>query len=51
MRFCLVALVLSVLLLAHAGCTTETKRQWAEAMKDARGDNMEMGSRRQYKAP
>ena len=50
-RFCLAAFAFAVLLLSHTGCTTEAKRQWAEAMRDARGDNMQMGARREYKAP
>jgi hypothetical protein len=48
-RFCLVAFALSFLLIADPGCTAEDKRQWREALKDARGDNMEMGSHDQPK--
>jgi hypothetical protein len=40
----LLAFALSLLLIAKTGCTAEDKRQWREALKDARGDNMEMGS-------
>jgi hypothetical protein len=38
-------LVFCVLLsLGLEGCTEADKAQWQEALKDARGDNMEMGS-------
>ena len=43
-HLCLVAFALSLLLFAETGCTAEDKRQWREALKDARGENMEMGS-------
>jgi hypothetical protein len=45
----LVAFALSLVLIAEAGCTAEDKRQWREALKDARGENMEMGSHDQPK--
>jgi hypothetical protein len=38
------ALALSFALLAGAGCLASTRAQWAEALKDLRGENMEMGS-------
>jgi hypothetical protein len=39
--------VLPIMLLFGAGCTSDAdKAQWAEFWKDARGDNMEMGSHR-----
>jgi hypothetical protein len=41
--FQVLALVLSLLFLG-SGCTAEDKRQWHEALKDLRGDNMELGS-------
>jgi hypothetical protein len=31
-------------LLLLAGCTAEDQRQWNDAMRDLRGDNMEMRS-------
>jgi hypothetical protein len=37
------ALALSLLLLGF-GCTAADKAQWQEALRDLRGDNMEMGS-------
>jgi hypothetical protein len=43
-NLCLLAFALSMILVTLAGCTAEDKRKWAEAMKDARGDNMEMRS-------
>jgi hypothetical protein len=49
-RLCLVSFGIFVFV-ALLGCTTEAKRQWAEAMKDARGENMEMGSHSLPKIP
>jgi hypothetical protein len=41
----LLALALLAALVFGAGCLTEAdRRQWGEALKDLRGDNMEMGS-------
>jgi hypothetical protein len=37
-------LALALCLLLGLGCTAADKAQWAEAMKDLRGENMEMGS-------
>lgn len=39
------AVVLLLVLLAGSGCTTEDRRQWHEAMRDWRGDNIRFGSR------
>jgi hypothetical protein len=38
------AFALYGLLLLGLGCTAEYTRQWAEALKDLRGENMEFGS-------
>jgi hypothetical protein len=39
------ALALSLLLALCPGCASDAdKKQWAEALKDLRGENMEMGS-------
>ncbi len=40
------ALVLGVLLLLLVGfgCTSEDKRQWHEALRELRGDNIKFGS-------
>jgi hypothetical protein len=46
MRWSLRFLGLAVLLTLYSGCTAADKAQWNEAMKDLRGENMEMGSRR-----
>ena len=44
-NLCVLALVLLVAVLLGAGCVTDAdKKQWAEAMRDLRGENMEMGS-------
>ena len=50
-RLCVFALSLVVLPLFVLGCSTEDKRQWADAMKDLRGDNMEIGSHNRRAAP
>jgi hypothetical protein len=39
------ALVVLFVLLACLGCTAEDKRQWHEALRDWRGDNIKFGSR------
>jgi outer membrane murein-binding lipoprotein Lpp len=45
-KSCVLACALLVALLVAAGCVSDAaKKQWADAMKDLRGDNMEMGSR------
>lgn len=41
--FRVLALALSLVFLG-LGCTADDKRQWHEALKDLRGDNMELGS-------
>jgi hypothetical protein len=44
-RLWLLACALGLCVLVAPGCLSqETKRQWAEAWADLRGDNMEMGS-------
>jgi hypothetical protein len=44
-RLRLLALGLFAALLFGAGCFSDAnRRQWGEALKDLRGDNMEMGS-------
>jgi hypothetical protein len=48
-RLGLLACALVVCLLLGTGCLTDAdKKQWREALKDLRGDNMEMGS---HKSP
>ncbi len=44
-RLGLLALVSFLFAFACIGCTTEDKRQWHEAMRDWRGDNIRFGSR------
>jgi hypothetical protein len=34
-----------LILFVGLGCTSEDKRQWHEAMRDWRGDNIRFGSR------
>jgi hypothetical protein len=36
--------LLAFVLLFGVGCTEADRAQWDEAMRDARGDNMKMGS-------
>ncbi len=48
-RLRLVVFALSLVLIVNPGCTAEDKRQWREALKDARGENMEWGSHDQPK--
>jgi hypothetical protein len=44
-RLRLLAVGLFAALLFGAGCFSDAdRRQWGEALKDMRGDNMEMGS-------
>ncbi len=43
-RLRVLALALPLLVPAGLGCTAADKAQWAEALKDLRGENMEMGS-------
>jgi hypothetical protein len=43
-RLRVLALALLSLLPLGLGCTAAMKAQWEEVLKDARGDNMEMGS-------
>jgi hypothetical protein len=38
------AFVVLFVLLACTGCTAEDKRQWHEALRDWRGDNIQFGS-------
>lgn len=44
-RLYLLALVAFLVAFVSLGCTTEDKRQWNEAMKDWRGDNIRFRSR------
>jgi hypothetical protein len=44
-RWYALGLVACVVLFAVVGCTAEDKRQWNEAMKEWRGDNIRFGSR------
>jgi hypothetical protein len=44
-RLCRLAIVAFLLLFVGLGCTTEDKRQWREAMREWRGDNIRFGSR------
>jgi hypothetical protein len=43
-RLCLLAVVPFLIALASLGCTTEDKRQWQEALRELRGENMRFGS-------
>jgi hypothetical protein len=38
------ALVAFLVLFVGLGCTAEDKRQWHEALRDWRGDNIQFGS-------
>jgi hypothetical protein len=49
-RLRVLALALSLLLPLGLGCTAANKAQWDEALKDLRGDNLEMDSH-DHKAP
>jgi hypothetical protein len=45
-------LAFALLLLAPGlGCTAADKAQWQEALRDLRGDNMEMGSHSSKELP
>jgi hypothetical protein len=44
-RLCLLALVLVIVVFTGLGCTAEDKRQWQEALREWRGDNIRFGSR------
>lgn len=44
-RLCLLALVSFLVMFVGFGCTSEDKRQWHEAMREWRGDNIRFGSR------
>ncbi|HEY7326368.1 MAG TPA: hypothetical protein VH592_01920 [Gemmataceae bacterium] len=44
-RLFLLALVAFLCAFAGLGCTTEDKRQWQEAVREWRGDNIRFGSR------
>ncbi len=44
-RLWLLAFVPFVVIFAALGCTSEDKRQWHEAMREWRGDNIRYGSR------
>jgi hypothetical protein len=43
-RLCLLALVAFLVSFAGLGCTCEDKRQWQEAVKEWRGENIRFGS-------
>jgi hypothetical protein len=44
-RLWLLAVVPFLVIFAAIGCTTEDKRQWHEALREWRGDNIRYGSR------
>lgn len=44
-RLCSLALVSFLILFAGLGCSSEDKRQWHEAMREWRGDNIRFGTR------
>lgn len=43
-RFFSLAFVLFLVLFVGLGCSAEDKRQWHEAMREWRGDNIKFGS-------
>jgi len=43
-RLYLLALVAFLVACVALGCTAEDKRQWQEAMRELRGDNIRFGS-------
>lgn len=44
-RLCSLVLVSFLVVFVGLGCTAEDKRQWNEAMREWRGDNIRFGSR------
>jgi hypothetical protein len=44
-RLCSLALVSFLVVFVGLGCTAQDKRQWNEAMREWRGDNIRFGSR------
>lgn len=44
-RLFVLALVAFLCVFVGLGCTTEDKRQWQEAVREWRGDNIRFGSR------
>ncbi|HTU93299.1 MAG TPA: hypothetical protein VMF69_24675 [Gemmataceae bacterium] len=43
-RLCLLALVSFLVVFVGLGCSSEDKRQWHEAMREWRGDNIRFGA-------
>ena len=44
-RLYLLVLIVFPIMLTGSGCTSEDKRQWNEALREWRGENIRFGSR------